>query len=207
MWAHCQFLELEQPEIGWRLAAVSEVFGHPSSPAHHSSQERVRATLCAKHLLTALLTLGGAALSSQRYTELLIYRASSSTDPRQNEQRRVHVWGGAANSWAQRIGEEDKFAGTSCANPEYIKKEKKAKKGNCYWREGPVVAGCSALTPPSKAFVITSPCHRSQATVLDGCGGGGSSSSLLCFLMTNASRTAKIKQVSASSTTRRETKK
>lgn len=69
-------------------------------------------------------------------------------------------------------------------------------------------AGCSALTSPSKASDIASPCQRSQAAVLDGCGGGAGAStgSLLCFHMTNASRTAKMKQVSASSTTRRETK-
>lgn len=86
-WTGCQFLELEQPEIGRRLAAVSEVFSHPSSHAHHSSQERVRATLRAKHLLTAPLTLEGAALSSQMYTELLIQRASSSTDQKWNRGR------------------------------------------------------------------------------------------------------------------------
>lgn len=66
--------------------------------------------------------------------------------------------------------------------------------------------GCPILISPSEVSATTSPCQRSQATVPDGRGVLGASSGLLqCLHMTNPRRTAKIKQVTASRVTGRET--
>ena len=158
----------------------------------------------AKCLLTALVALAGTeshcsiikgaqGCSAERPFPALIRS--------QTKWRRVQIEGGSASSWSKGMWEPDRFADTSHLHLEW--KERKSTRQ-------PVLEGRTSGWPIlfSLFKVSATTCQRSQATVPDGSGVSDSSSGLLqCLHVTSTSRTAKIKQVIASRTTRKETQK